>query len=630
MAINSVTCAKFISCFTLMALLSACGGNDTAVSSTDAPGNQKVNAGDVKYIRLEDAKTIDPSWSKENILVVHDLSEPDNMHPCNGLSGSRTERMGYTQVYLIGVDYENLCPRPDAVKALPEMSADGLSFTYELRDDITFDDGAPLTVDDVIYTFKANKCPLTNNPHAKPYLDNIADIIPDKANPRKFTIRVKRKYLQNIAFLSDYPLMQRSFFDKNNVLSKYTFAQFDDPAFKADQHKDLNDWATEFNSAKYGRDPQYLVGAGPYYVEKWDAGQSMTLTRKKNHWSFKSPNRNMYENSYPDKIIFKINGDPNSQMLEFKSQALDVSTYTSTKTLIELQKDDKFNANYNSRFTDTYNYSYVCMNEKPDGIKHKKVFTDVKVRRAMAMLTPVDDINKVVNLGRYKRVVGPVSPLKPGYNKNLKLIAFDIEGAKKLLDEAGWKDTDGDNIRDKMIDGEKVKLEFNLSYMTSDVSWKDMSQMMAEQMYKAGVKANLDPLDFPVLYDNARNHDFDMIVAVWSGTFAPEDYTQIWHSSSWASKGSNYGGFGNAESDAVIDQIKTEMDDAKRIPLLEKFQQLVYDDQPYIFLFSSQRRNIMHKRFGNQEMYFERPGNWLSNLKLLSNQGTMAKEASVN
>ncbi len=630
MAINRITCVKNLFFLSIIAFFTSCGGTGSTETAQDNPDSKSINAADVKFIKIADAATFDPSWSKENILVCHDLSEPDNMHPCNGLSGSRTERMGYTQVYLIGVDYENLAARPDAVKALPEISADGLEFTYELRDDITFDDGAALSVEDVIYTFKANKCPLTDNPHAKPYLENIADIIQDKSNPRKFVLKVKRKYLQNIAFLQDYPLMQRTFFDKNNVLAKYTFAQFDDPNFKADQHKDLSDWATEFNSAKYGRDPKYLVGAGPYYVEKWDAGESMILTRKKNHWSFKSSQKNMYENSYPDKIIFKINKDPNSQMLEFKAQTLDASTYTSTKTLKELKKDPKFNANYNSNFTDTYNYSYIAMNMKPDGIKHKKIFTDQKVRRAMAMLTPMDEINQVVNGGLYKRVVGPVSPLKPGYNKNLKLIPFDVEGAKKLLDEAGWKDTDGDNIRDKMIDGEKVKLEFNLSYMTTDISWKDMSQMTAEQMYKAGVKADLDPLDFAVMYDNAKNHDFDMMVAVWSGTFAPEDYTQIWHSSSWASKGSNYGGFGNAESDAVIDAIKSEIDDAKRIPLLEKFQQLVYDDQPYIFLFASLRRNIIHKRFGNQEMYFERPGNWLSNLKLLSNGGAVQKNGAVN
>jgi peptide/nickel transport system substrate-binding protein len=619
--------AKGVFSISSLALLTACGNSDSPSNSASNDSlNKKVNVTDVKYIKIDDATSFLPGWSKENVLIYHDIVEPDDMHPCNGLSVSRSERMGYTQTYIIGVDFQNLTPRPVCVKSLPEISADGLNYTYELREDITFDDGNPISVEDIIFTFKACKCPLTNNPHAKPYLENLEDIIADKSNPKKFTLKLKRKYIQNIVFLADYPIMQRTFFDKGNVMAKYTFRQFDDAAFKADQQKDLNAWAAEFNSAKYGHDPKYLVGAGPYYVEKWDNGQEMIMARKKNHWSFGS--NNMYETSYPDKIIFKLNKDQNSQILEFKSQALDASTSISTKTLTELQKDSNFNANYNSRFTDTYYYGYICMNQKPDGIKHKPIFTDKKTRRAIAMLIPLDDINKVVNKGKNKRIVGPVSPLKPEYNSDLKLIPFDIEGAKKLLDEAGWKDTDGDNIRDKMVDGEKVKFEFNLNYSTSDVSWKDIAQMSSEAMYKAGIKANMTPLDFSVLFDNAKSHDFDMMLASWGGSFAPEDYTQIWHTSAWVTKSSNFGGFGNAESDAIIDSIKYELDDAKRAVLVKKFQQLVYDDQPYVFMFSSLRRNVIHKRFGNQEMYFERPGNWLTNLKLISNTGLMAKPAA--
>jgi peptide/nickel transport system substrate-binding protein len=123
------------------------------------------------------------------------------------------------------------------------------------------------------------------------------------------------------------------------------------------------------------------------------------------------------------------------------------------------------------------------LNTRPDGVKHKKIFTEKMVRRAMAMLTPVDDINTVINMGKNTRIAGPVSPLKEEYNKDLKLIAFDIEGAKKLLDQAGWKDTDGDNIRDKVIDGEKVKFEFDLAFLTTQVQWKDIASMISEAMY---------------------------------------------------------------------------------------------------------------------------------------------------
>ncbi len=623
--INSV--AKLVLSIMVMAFISSCSGDSTPPSQINE-NSQNIGANQVKYIKIEDAPNFLPAWSKENILVYHVIGEPDDMHPTNGNAGLRTEIMGYTQIYIVGTDFQNLTLRPIAVKALPTVSENGKEYTYELRNDIKFDDGQKLSVDDVIFTLKANKCPLTNNPQAKPYLENIINIVADKNIPDVFKIIMKNKYIQNISFLTDFPIMQRSFFDKNNVLSKYTFTEFNDKNFKADQQKELNDWASEFNSAKYSRDPQFLVGAGPYRFDKWDVGQSITLVRKENHWSKGSTK--MYETAYPEKIILKLNKDANSQILEFKSQTLDASASLSTKTLLELQKNENFNVNYNSRFTDTYNYSYIAMNMKPDGVKHKKIFTDKKVRRVMALLTPLDEINKVLNKGKNKRMIGPVSPLKPEYNSDLQLIPFDIESAKILLDEAGWKDTDGDNIRDKMIDGKKVKMEFNLNYMTTQVEWKDIAQMISEQMYKAGVKANLNPVDLAVLYDVAKTHDFDMLMAAWASNFAPEDYTQIWHTSSWTSQGSNYTGFGNAESDALIDSIKCTLDNTKQGVMVKRLQAIIYDEQPYIFMFASLRRNVIHKRFGNQEMYFERPGGWLSNLKLLSNTGTSIKPSATN
>jgi peptide/nickel transport system substrate-binding protein len=116
-----------------------------------------------------------------------------------------------------------------------------------------------------------------------------------------------------------------------------------------------------------------------------------------------------------------------------------------------------------------------------------------------------------------------------------------------------------------------------------------------------------------------------MMLAATSGTYTSEDFTQIWHSSSWSSKGSNYSGFGNAASDALIDSIKYTLDDEQRGKMAKRLQAILYDEQPFIFLFASLRRNVIHKRFGNQDIYFERPGMMLSDLKLLSTSGATAK-----
>ena len=610
--------------------LTSCGGGGTADDASTKGDNEIAQVGELTYVDVPDATEFKADWSKENTVVYHVIGEPDDMHPTNGNSATRSFLNNYTQHFVVGSDLIELKGgRPDLIKAMPEVSDDELSFTYELRDEPTWDDGTQLTVEDILFTFKAVKCPLTNNPHSKPYVENLQDIIVDAENPRKFTLRMKRKYIQNVVFLTDYPVLQEAYWDPNKTMRKYTFAQFDDKNFNASDKSDLNAWATEFNDAKYSRKPEFLVGMGPYKWAEWKPGQSYTLVRKENHWTQKLSNPTPYETSYPERIIFKINTDPNSQGLEFKTQALDASTSLSTKKTLELQQDPAFNANYHSRFTNTYNYAYMAFNCRPDGVEHKKLFDDKRVRRAVAMLISVDEMNIVLNNGKNTRMVGPVSPLKKEYNHNLPLIDRDLEGAKKLLAEAGWTDTDGDNILDKVVDGQKLKFEFDLSYMTTQVTWRDQAQMISEAVYEAGLKCNIVPLDFAIHYDNARNHKFDAMLAAWAGSSVPEDFTQIWHTESWASKGSNFTGFGNAESDALIDSVKYVIDMEERIPMVMRLQEIIYEEQPYVFTTSSTRRNVIHKRFGNADMYFERPGVIINNFKLLSG-GALAPSAEAN
>ncbi|HXB41622.1 MAG TPA: ABC transporter substrate-binding protein [Bacteroidia bacterium] len=573
-----------IACLAITTLLVSCGG--------DKPKEKKLS----------------------NIVIYHTIGEPDGMHPVNDNSGPRTEVNTYTQVFMVNTDVKNNQPMPYLAAALPVVSEDGKTYTYTLRSGIKWDDGSPVTSEDVLFTFKANKCPLANNPHAKPYLDNILDIKTDGEDKAKMVFTMKDKYIQNVWMLTDFPIMQRKFFDPDDVLSKYTFQQFDDKNFKADKENALVAWTTEFNSPKYSHDLKFIAGAGPYKITGWEPGQTMTLEKKKNHWS--EGKSGMYETAGPDKIVITINREPNSYMLEFKKQKYDASTYIEIKALMELEKSKDFTDNYNYAFLPTYSYSYLAINMKPDGVKHKKLFNDVKVRWALSMLTPVDDINKVIYKGKAKRQTTCISPLKPDYNQDLKPIEFDVEGAKKLLVEAGWKDSDGDGVLEKKIDGETVKMEFNIQYMATAPSWKDIAFLTAESFYKAGIKATPVAVDFNVALDNLKNHDFDILVSAWQGVAAPEDHEQIWSTKSWANKGSNFTGWGNAQTDALIDSMKHELDEGKRAVMSKRFQKMIYDDQPYIFLFSSVRRIAIHKRFGKQEMYYDRQAILLNQFQL--------------
>ncbi len=583
----------------------------TAVKDAELSDNEQ-------YIANSTATALLPDWPKNNSVVFHCTSLPDDMHPTNGNSSGRAFINNYIHLKLLASDLMQLGIRPDLVKAMPEISPDELQFTFELRNEPQWDNGKQVSMEDVIFTFKANVCPLTNNPAAKSYLVNMKDIIADANQPGKFTLVMKEKYVQNLVFLTEIPILQRSFYDPKNVLAAYNFSDFANPEFKPESKVELVKWATEFNDAKFGHQPEMLNGLGAYQVAAWENGQAIVLAKKKNHWTEKLEHKTAYETAFPDKIIFKLNQDENAQMLEFKNQTMDASTWLATKTLLKLQEDSNFNRNYHSRFTDSFDYTYMGFNTKPDGVKHKKYFTDKKVRRAMAYLTPVDQFIELVFKGKAKRMASNIVPTKKAeYNTALPLIPFDVEQAKKLLDEAGWKDSDGDNIRDKMIDGEKVPLSFDLNFMSGPQFIKDVVLMISEAMYKAGVKANPRGLDFAVFYEKAQKHDFDAMLGAWSGSCFPDDFTQTWHSSSWKSEGSNYTGFGTNGSDALIDSIKITLKDELRIPMVKRLQAIIYEEQPYVFLYSAQRKNVIHKRFANANMFFERPGVMLNNLKLI-------------
>ncbi len=552
--------------------------------------------------------------TQNNTLLVHLLNEPEDMHPTNGASAVRAEINLYTNLSLLRVNYKTGELLPCLAKALPVVSSDGLNYNYELKSDMTWDDKSPITAHDIAFTTKASKCLYTNNIGLKPYWENIDDIIVDGNNDKKFTIKMKRPYILNTWFWTDFPIIQAAFYDKQNVLAKYSNAQLTDSTFLKSK-PDIKQWADEFNSPKYSTDPQFMSGAGPYKITKWDKGVSITLEKKKDHWS-ENCQENWYCQANADKIILKLNSNNASALLELKNGLIDVSTMIDYASFTELSKDNKFTQNYTLKLADTYNYTYVAMNMKPDGKTHKKLFTDVAVRKAMALLTPYDQINKTLYENNNKRVVGPISPNKIDFNTDLKPLQYNLNQAKELLKQAGWADTDNDQVLDKIIDGEKVKFEFNINFMSGSKVWEDLAKQLAESFGKANIYVMLNPLDYNGFFNAVTGHQFDMSISAWQSSATPEDFSQLWSSASWTNNGLNFTGFGSAQSDALIDSINISVNETKRIELSKRFQKLVYDEQPYIFMFTQTRRVIVSKKWDNLEIYTEYPGVLLNTLKL--------------
>lgn len=550
----------------------------------------------------------------KNTVVAHILSQPDGLHPCNDNSVMRSFIFNYTQKFIVGMDLESLENIPVLSENLAEISEDGLSYTFKIKDGIKWDNGEPFTAEDVEFSTKATLCHLTNNAQIRSNYSTVIKSIQLYDNdPLKFTMHAQGVHVNNKIIIGGITMMQKSYWDPNGVLDRLSFDQIISRNFV--ESEEISDWFNSFNHADNGYQPEKLVGLGPYQVDEWVPSQYITIVRKDNWWGKNS--ESIYDKALPEKIIFKVIREDASAYLALKNQELDATTSVGTVKLMKLQEREYFNKNYHSEFKDRYAYNYIGLNMKPDGIKNKPFFVDQRVRRAMAYLTPVDEIIEVMVHGKASRQAAQISHLKSTYNDTLKLIPFDIEKAKELLTEAGWVDSDGDNIRDKIINGEKIKFKFKLSYMTSPIT-KEIVLMIKESMYKAGVVADPTPMDFSLFYKNAQDHNFEAMLGGWGGSASYSNPMQLWHTSSWASKGSNFCGFGDAASDALIHLANSSLDSAAHTEALWKLQARIYNDQPYVFLYSTKNKIAIHKRFDNRNTYFERPGLMLNNLKLNS------------
>jgi ABC-type transport system substrate-binding protein len=182
-------------------------------------------------------------------------------------------------------------------------------------------------------------------------------------------------------------------------------------------------------------------------------------------------------------------------------------------------------------------------------------------------------------------ITGPYSPEAPYNDPTVQPLPFDLEAAKKLLDEAGWKDTDGDGLRDKSLHpGEPRKpFEFTFLVPTGTKESQVLANIFRDDLLKIGVKMNIETAEWSLFLKRTDEKAFDAYIAAWS-TGWEEDLYQIWHSSQAdVPKGSNRIGFRNKEADRLIEGLRESFDPAERTKLFQAFHRLVADEQPYTF-----------------------------------------------
>jgi ABC-type transport system substrate-binding protein len=359
--------------------------------------------------------------------------------------------------------------------------------------------------------------------------------------------------------------------------------------------------ADYFQNDSYQRDPAHMIGSGPYKYEEWATNDHVTLRRDTNYWM----KGRAWGDAYPDRIIFKTIKDENAALISLKRGDVDIDPrLTAVQYLTELDSTKYPNIKKDTIYENVYTF-LGWNNVNP-------LFADKRVRKALTMLVNRDDIIHYLIKDLGKKDDGPVAPSQPNYDPTVKQPEFNLDAAKKMFADAGWTDSDGDGVLDKVVNGKKRDMRFTIQIPSGSDATRQIAVTLANQLKKGGVVADVSQLERLVFLNNLRGHQFDCYLGGWVGNLTgsqgtEDEIAQLWESSESKKGGSNYYSYSNPEADKLMEAIKVEPDRAKRVEMSHRLQHIIVDDQPVTFLYSTPDRIAWVDRFDNFGFYPGRP-----------------------
>lgn len=548
-----------------------------------------------------------------NIVVVHLLNEPPNLHPTNSNNGytNQINSLCYQQLMYPGRDNGEMVA--ELAQEAVEISEDRLTVSFTVREDAKWPNGKPITAEDVVFSYKILACPLIETGQRAAGIHRVASFTVDPNNDRRCTVNFNEYSITNALIGASTQIMDRTYFDPDNVLGGFSFAELlsEDSVLLSDPK--LVAWASSYNDPQMGLDLQRMKsGSGPYRIESWLPQQQITLVRNPDFWAKGiKTEKNLFEQG-PDKIVYKFVKEDKAVELQFKQQEIDLSYMMSSVTYDELIESEAVKDGYHLGVVPRNNYAFIALNNDSDGIDHPRIFQDKSVRKALALAQPIDDLIDQVLPGVATRTASPIPPFHPDYNPNIEFLPYDRAKAAEMLDAAGWRDTDGDRIRDKIVDGSRLPLSFTLAYPPNGKALISLAEKIAEAWREIGVEIKLDPQDFRKLNEMAGTGDFDAMMIALRTPNVPYDFSQIFHSES----GGNFMGYANLAVDELIEKANTTKDLAERKVYMDQIQVDIYEDQPCIFFYNATRKLAVHKRFGEANFSPNDPQISITNLSV--------------
>ena len=340
----------------------------------------------------------------------------------------------------------------------------------------------------------------------------------------------------------------------------------------------------DLNTTSFNRKP---VGTGPYILESWETGRKLVLRANPNYFRGRP---------YIDKVIYRIIPDPATMFLELSSGNLDYMGLTPFQ--FKRQTNTSFfKKNFRKFRYPSLSYTYLGYN------LILPLFSDKRVRKALTYGIDRQLIVDVVLLGLGRVSNGIFPPSSWAYDPTFSPLPYDPVKAKKLLYEAGWKDTDGDGILDK--DGKPF--EFTIVTNQGNQQRINTAEIIQYELGKLGIKVKIRVLEWQALLRAINERNFQAVILGWALGNDPDPY-DIWHSSKTGPGEFNFVGYKNPQVDKLMEEARRIFDREKRKELYHKIQRMIYEDYPYTFLYVPDVLSILHRRFRNVKL--KKAGIW--------------------
>jgi peptide/nickel transport system substrate-binding protein len=478
----------------------------------------------------------------------------DSLNPFSMISASAYEltALVYDSLTGNGPSFE---ATPILAKDLPTVSDDGLTWTYTLRDGVTFSDGKPLTSADVAYTVNRIRDGSYEKTNWGSYVKNITD--------------VKTPDPQTVVFVTKKPAPQLNIFAVP-ILPEHIWKNIDG--------KEVRTYTNEPDL------PGGAVGSGPFILTEAKNNQFYTLKRNPNYWG-----------TPPSitQVTYRVFKNGEAEALALRNGEIDFAADLDANVFQALEGVDNI-ATVKSVYSQ---FNYITMNTGATTVDGKPIgdgnpaLKDPVVRQAISLATDRQTLVDRVLQGDGNVGTTIIPPIyQPFHLDPANPTPFDIDQANQLLDDAGY--TKGpDGIRTMPAGGPDAgkPLELRLWGRQESNDSKKTVQFMAPWLKQIGIKADVKIVSEDFLYEAAGQGDYDMYE--WDWIVEPDpDYqlsTMTCEQRSSEVGGTVYAGlndsfFCDKQYDQLYQEQSTEIDTAKRQDLVKQMQQIVYDQNPYI------------------------------------------------